>query len=46
MGVEAMTHQNMTTFSSIGDVMKEKLVQVDEVCEVHEINLVTAFGRE
>ena len=46
MGVEAMTHQNMTTFSSIGDVMKEKLVEVDEVCEVHEINLVTAFGRE
>lgn len=41
-----MTHQNMTTFSSIGDVMTEKLKKVDEVCEEHGTNLVTAFGRE
>lgn len=36
----------MQNFSSIGDVMKEQLVKVEEVCEVHEVNLVTAFGKE
>lgn len=41
-----MTHQNMTTFSSMGDFLKEKLQEVDEVCQVHDCKLVTAFGRE
>lgn len=36
----------MTTFSSTGDFFEDKLKTVDETCEVHETNLVTAFGRE
>ncbi|MFL2100066.1 ATP-binding protein [Desemzia sp. FAM 23989] len=41
-----MTHQNMTTFSSIGDVMNEKLRETDEICPIHNCKLITAFGRE
>lgn len=34
------------TFSSMGDIMREKLVEVDEVCEVHDVKKVTAFNRD
>ena len=41
-----MTHQNTKTFSSIGDVLQEKIIEVDQFCEIHNIKLVTAFGKE
>lgn len=34
------------TFSSMGDILDEKLIEVDEVCEEHGTKKVTAFGRE
>lgn len=41
-----MTHQNMTTFSSIGDVLKSNLQEVDEVCPIHGRKLVSAFDKD
>lgn len=41
-----MTHQNMTTFSSIGDALKGQLQEVDEVCPIHDCKLIAAFGKE
>ncbi|MED0689935.1 ATP-binding protein [Bacillus licheniformis] len=40
-----MTHQNTTTFSNIGDLLKEKMQEVDEVCPTHGCNLIVAFGK-
>lgn len=41
-----MTHQNTTTFSSLGDAIKSRLKEVDETCPIHGCNLITAFGRD
>lgn len=41
-----MEHQNMTTFSNVSDVFKSSLVETDEQCATHQINLVSAFGRK
>lgn len=41
-----MTHQNTTTFSNIGDFLKEKMKEVDEVCPTHGCNLIAAFGKD
>lgn len=41
-----MTRQNMTTFSNISEILQEKIKEVAETCDVHNINLVTAFGRD
>ncbi|MGX8233976.1 ATP-binding protein [Bacillus subtilis] len=40
-----MTHQNTTTFSSVGNILKEKMKEVDEVCPTHGCNLIAAFGK-
>ncbi|MDT2844693.1 ATP-binding protein [Vagococcus lutrae] len=40
-----MDQQDMTNFSSL-DELKKKLTVTDEVCEKHNVNLVSAFGRE
>lgn len=41
-----MDQMNMTTFSSFGNILGEEIVTVDEVCEIHGIKKITAFGRE
>ena len=41
-----MTQANMTTFSSMGDFFKERMVTTDIVCPTHGCNLVSAFDRE
>ncbi|MDT2801914.1 ATP-binding protein [Vagococcus lutrae] len=41
-----MTQQNTTTFSNVGNMLQEKLKETDEICPVHKINLISAFGRE
>lgn len=34
------------TFSSMGDILSEQLQEVDDLCNVHQVKKVTAFGRE
>lgn len=41
-----MTHRNTTTFSNISEILQEKIKEVAETCEIHNINLVTAFGQD
>ncbi|MFY8330665.1 ATP-binding protein [Vagococcus carniphilus] len=41
-----MTQENTTTFSSPKDVFKSRLTVSDETCPIHNIELVSAFGRE
>lgn len=40
-----MDQHDMTNFSSL-DELKKKLTVTDEVCEKHNVNLVSAFGRD
>lgn len=40
-----MDQHNMTNFSSL-DELKKKLTITDEVCEKHNVNLVSAFDRD
>ncbi|MFV0557666.1 MAG: ATP-binding protein [Enterococcus sp.] len=40
-----MTQQSTTTFSSVG-TLKEMLKTTDEICPIHETNLISAFGKE
>ncbi len=40
-----MDQPDMTNFSSLEE-LKKKLTVTDEVCEKHNVNLVSAFGRE
>ncbi|TWK08617.1 DNA replication protein DnaC [Bacillus licheniformis] len=40
-----MTHRNTTTFSNVGDFLKEKMQEVEEVCPTHGCNLIAAFGK-
>ncbi len=41
-----MPQENTTTFSSPKDVFKSRLTVSDERCPTHDIELVSAFGRE
>lgn len=41
-----MTQQNTTTFSSISNILDAKLTVLEEFCEIHKTNLVSAFGKE
>ncbi|MFI3604988.1 ATP-binding protein [Vagococcus fluvialis] len=41
-----MTQENTTTFSSPKDVFKSRLTVSDKRCSTHDIELVSAFGRE
>ncbi|MEQ7221420.1 ATP-binding protein [Vagococcus fluvialis] len=41
-----MTQENTTTFSSPKDVFKARLTVSDKRCPTHDIELVSAFGRE
>ncbi len=41
-----MTQANTKTFSSTKDVLQSKLTVSSEKCSVHDIELVSAFGRE
>lgn len=41
-----MTQQNTTTFSSVGAVLQERLKETDEICPIHKINLISAFGKD
>lgn len=41
-----MTLQNTTTFSSVGDVLKEKIIKVDETCPIHNCKKVVAFNQQ
>lgn len=41
-----MTRENTTTFSSPKDVFKARLTVSDKRCPTHDIELVSAFGRE
>ncbi|MDT2864661.1 ATP-binding protein [Vagococcus carniphilus] len=41
-----MAQENTTTFSSPKDVFKSRLTVSDETCPIHNIELVSAFGRE
>lgn len=41
-----MTHQNTTTFSSIANILETKLTVLDDVCQIHKTNLISAFGKE
>ena len=41
-----MTQENTTTFSSPKDIFKARLTVSDKRCPTHDIELVSAFGRE
>ncbi|MDT2824370.1 ATP-binding protein [Vagococcus lutrae] len=41
-----MTQQNTTTFSNVGNILQERLIETDEICPIHKVNLISAFGRE
>ncbi|MEG0349551.1 ATP-binding protein [Enterococcus sp.] len=41
-----MTQQNTTIFSSISNILDSKLTVLEDFCEIHKTNLVSAFGKE